>query len=289
MRKELEIARFLNSDVNQEASNVVLFGVPIGRSFASVSQAFRETPTYLETFDIDAKKDLLKDVKIADAGDLSIKSPGEITQYTRSLVADGKIPLAISGDHPSLFTIPAFEGAVKVISFDAHCDLKDEYSDNNVIDLSTRWDGTFDARVNGATWLRRLTETMDPKNILLLGVRSCDAEELRFIEENGMAYATAEDTQNKREAVKEKIREFSRNSQVYITLDVDVFDPSIAPAVHHPEPNGISFCEFKDMVHSISGAIKGFDVCCLKPIEGNKVTEFLAIRSLFEILGLLKV
>ena len=281
--------KFLNSDLSLKAANVVLFGVPIGKSFTSVSKVLRETPTYLETFDVDKKIDLVKNVKIADAGDLKIQSLQEITQYVRSLIADGKIPFAISGDHPSLFTIPAFDKAIKVICFDAHCDLKDEYSDSNIIDMSTLWNGKFDSRVNGATWLRRLTETLNPKNVLLLGVRSCDAEELRFIEESGITYATSEDIQDNIGAVEKKIQEFSRDSEVYITLDVDVFDPSIAPAVHHPEPNGISFSEFKNLLHAVSGTIKGFDVCCLKPMQENRVTEFLAVRSIFEILSVLKI
>jgi len=88
--------------------------------------------------------------------------------------------------------------------------------------------------------------------------------------------------------VQKKIQEFSEDSRIYITLDVDVFDPSIAPAVHQPEPDGIYFLEFKSLLRAISGSIVGFDVCCLKPIKGNQITEFLVTRVLFEILSLVK-
>ena len=280
--------KFLNSPYSFKEANVVFFGVPIGKRFYDAAKALRNTPVYMEDFDIASKKELLEGIKVVDVGDLKPKKTEDITQYTRSIIENNKIPVAIAGDHPSLFTIPAFPEGNKVISFDAHCDLKDEYKDDNIVDLSNLWNGKFDARVNGATWLRRLSETMDPKNILLIGVRSCDAEELKFIEESGITYITVGDIQENREAAQKKIQEFSEGSKVYITLDVDVFDPSIAPAVHQPEPDGIYFLEFKSLLRAISGNIVGLDVCCLKPIKGNQITEFLATRALFEILSLVK-
>ena len=266
----------------------MFFGVPIGKRFADAVGALRQTPMYMEDFDLESKKELLEGVKVVDDGNLEPKSAKDITTYTRSIVKSGKVPVAIAGDHPSLFTVPAFGKDIKVISFDAHCDLKDEYEDDNIVDLSTLWNGKFDARVNGATWLKRLSEIIDPKNILLIGVRSCDAKELAFIEESGIGYITTKDIHENKEEAIQKIQELTKESKVYITLDVDVFDPSIAPGVHQPEPDGIYFAEFKKLMHAISGSIVGFDVSCLKPIVGNRVTEFLTTRALFEILSLVK-
>jgi len=280
--------KFLNSPYSFKEANVVFFGVPIGKRFFDAAKALRQTPVYMEDFDIESKKELLEGVRVVDAGDLKPKSKEDVTEYTRSIIESNKIPVAIAGDHPSLFTIPAFKKDIKVISFDAHCDLKDEYEDDNIVDLSTPWNGKFDAKVNGATWLRRLSEIIDPKNILLVGVRSCDAKELKFIEESGITYISTIDIQENKEVASKIIQEFTQNKDVYITLDVDVFDPSIAPAVHQPEPDGIYFSQFKNLMHAISGSIVGFDVCCLKPIKGNQITEFLTTRALFEILSLVK-
>ncbi|MCH7552256.1 arginase family protein [Patescibacteria group bacterium] len=280
--------KFLNSPYSFKEANVVFFGVPIGKRFSDAIKVLRQTPVYMEDFDIESKKELLEGVRVVDAGDLKPKSKADITKYTRFIVKSNKIPVAIAGDHPSLFTIPAFTKDIKVISFDAHCDLKDEYEDDNIVDLSTSWNGKFNAKVNGATWLRRLSEIIDPKNILLIGVRSCDAKELKYIEESGIMYISAGDIHKNQEAVRRIIQKFTHNEDVYITLDVDVFDPSIAPAVHQPEPDGIYFSQFKDLLHAISGSIVGFDVCCLKPIKGNQITEFLTTKALFEILSLVK-
>ena len=280
--------KFLNSPYSLKEANVVFFGVPIGKRFSDAIEVLRRTPVYMEDFDIESKKELLEGVRVVDAGDLKPKSKEDVTKYTRSIIEDNKIPVAIAGDHPSLFTIPAFKKDIKVISFDAHCDLKDEYEDDNIVDLSTLWNGKFDAKVNGATWLRRLSEIIDPKNILLVGVRSCDAKELKYIEDEGITYISAKAICNNKEEAIKIIQEFTKNEDVYITLDIDVFDPSIAPAVHQPEPGGIYFSQFKDLLHAISGSIVGLDVCCLKPIQGNQITEFLTTRALFEMLSVVK-
>jgi arginase family enzyme len=63
---------------------------------------------------------------------------------------------------------------------------------------------------------------------------------------------------------------------------VDAFDPSIAHGVKYPEPGGILFSYFQNIVDSIEGDIKGMDVCCMKDDEA---TDFLAVRSIFELLG----
>lgn len=278
--------KFLKSQFSLEESNIVVFGVPIGKRFKDISEKLRKTSIYLEVFDIDRKRNLLENIKISDLGDLEIKNLEEIISYTKNIVQKNKIPLLISGDHPTLFSFQAFDEKTKIISFDAHCDLKDEYEDEKIIDLST-WSGNFDSRVNGATWLRRLCEKIDPKNILLLGIRSCDEDELKFIEDNDIHYFTSSKIKEDIKSVKQKVKEFTKNSKLYITLDIDVFDPSIAPAVHHPEPNGIFFNDFRNLLESFKGKLVGLDVCCLNPIQNNEVTEFLVIRSIFEILGLI--
>ncbi|MCH7756583.1 arginase family protein [Patescibacteria group bacterium] len=124
----------MNSPYSFEEANVVFFGVPIGKQFSDAIKALRQTPVYMEDFDIASKKELLEGIRIVDVGDLKPKKTQDITHYTRSIIESNKIPVAIAGDHPSLFTIPAFGSDIKVISFDAHCDLKDEYEDDNIVD-----------------------------------------------------------------------------------------------------------------------------------------------------------
>jgi arginase family enzyme len=85
--------------------------------------------------------------------------------------------------------------------------------------------------------------------------------------------------------LKENLRNFVRNSNVYISVDMDGFDPAFAPAVYHPEPGGFSYQEFVDLLSVFKDSqIVGFDLVELKSIPDNNVTEFLATRVIFEIL-----
>lgn len=275
--------KFLDYDFKLEDSNVVIFGVKI---FEEVSKSLRETSRYLEEFDIDKRKNLLENIKIADIGDLNLKTLEDITFHTKKIIKLNKVPLIISGDHPSLFSMQAFDRNTKIISFDAHCDLKNEYEDEKIIELSS-WDGNFNSKVNGATWLRRLSEIINTKNILLLGIRSCDESELEYIEKNKISYFTSKSIKENLDYVKKAIEDFTEDSKLYFTIDLDVFDPSIAPAVHYPEPNGLFFSEFQKLIQSIKGKLVGMDICALNPIPNNRITEFLAIRTIFEILSLI--
>ena len=140
-------------------------------------------------------------------------------------------------------------------------------------------------KINDVTWLRRLCEIIDPKNVIQIGLRSGDWLELEFLKSSGIKYYTSKMVQDQFKKVKGEIRKFTKNSNFYISLDVDVFDPSIAPAVDHPEPNGLLFRQFQELINFMSGRLAGMDVCCLKPIKGNQVTEFTVVRSVFEILN----
>ena len=145
----------------------------------------------------------------------------------------------------------------------------------------------YNKQINDATWLRRISEIIPPQNILLLGVRSCDEFEFNDLKKSGINFFTNRSVNDHQDEVTEFVRQFTNESKVYVSVDIDVFDPSIAPAVDMPEPDGIFFNDFQKLVSAIKGRLVGLDMCCLNPIPNNEVTEFLAVRSLFEILGLI--
>ena len=280
--------KFLWEHSNQKNGNVVVFGVPIGKNAGQALKCLRETSEFLESFDIENKRNLLENIEINDIGNLKLKSLEEITKQTRKIIENNKIPLILGGNHLlSLYSIQAFDNT-KVIVFDAHGDLKNKYDDEKMREMDYYANGKFDAKTNEATWLRRLCENVNPKDILIFGIRSCDEFELEYMKKNSLKYFTSKLIETNLEAVKQTIKEFTKDAKVYISVDLDAFDPSIAPAVDHPEPNGILFKDFNELVNSISGKVVGMDICCLKPIKDNQVTEFLAIKIIFEILGLVK-
>lgn len=278
------MTRKFSTDIfSEEESDVLVFGVPLGKDSSKSLQSLRDVSWFVEPFDLDKKENLLENVKTADIGD--VNSLNGVKEKIKEITSRGKIPLILGGNHLlSLYSLQAFDN-VKLIVFDAHADFKDKYEDEKIREM----DGNeFDFRTNDATWLRRLSEKINPENIFLLGVRSCDEFEFKSLEESDIQYFTPTDVENNLEKVKQRVKELTKDSKVYISVDLDAFDSSIAPAVEMPEPDGLFFKHFRELVDSVDGKIVGMDVCCLKPMENNQITEFLAVKVIFEILGKLK-
>jgi agmatinase len=122
----------------------------------------------------------------------------------------------------------------------------------------------------------------------MLGLRSGSEEEFNFAKKSGITYFTARQIKGNLQSVKSKLKRFVGKADVYVNVDIDAFDPSYAPAVDQPEPGGISFFDFQELVAAIDGRLVGTDLVCFRPIEGNEVTEFLAVRVIYEVLGLVK-
>ncbi len=278
--------KFFTDLYTKEEANIIAFGVPLGRNSTAELDAIRNTSWFVEPFDADKQKSLLQNVKIFDEGNLELGSLDEVTKKISEIISASKIPLMFGGNHlSSLFSIPALPKDTKVLVFDAHGDLKDEYEDEKIRGMNENF---FDKKTNDATWLRRLTEKINPQNIFLIGLRSFDEDELNFLQANKINFVTANSAKERPNEIRTALWHFTEDSNVYISLDVDVFDPSIAPAVDYPEPNGLLFSEFQQMVSEINGKIVGIDTCCLNLIMENQVTEFLVVRAIFEMLSLVK-
>jgi len=281
--------KFLSDLFSKEEADVVVCGVPLGKDSVESIESLRKVSRYVEPFDLVKKRNLLEKVKVADAGDLKLSNPDEITKAVTDILNHLKVPLLLGGGHLlTLFSVKAFSN-VKLIVFDAHCDLKDEYTGDKILEADSipYMEKGMQPKFNGATWLRRYCEFVNPKNVALIGVRSCDEDELTFMEKNNVLYFTPDQIKNNMDDVKRKLKEFVGNSPIYISLDVDVFDPSIAPAVDNPEPGGLLYKEFVELLQAFGTRVEGLDVCCLRTMEGNKITEFLVVKSILQILSLL--
>ncbi|MBI2542630.1 MAG: arginase family protein [Candidatus Aenigmarchaeota archaeon] len=271
--------KFASFDFNLDESNVVAFGVPLGKNPNKSLQSLRYVSQFVEPMDLDSGVNLLENVKLHDSGDMELTSLDRITEETKKILQMNKPPLILGGNHLlSLYSLKAFEN-VKLVVFDAHGDFKNSYDDEKIREMN---EGFYNPNINDATWLRRVSEFIKPENIMLLGVRSCDEFELNDLKKSGIKYFTSRKIIENQEVL-EQIKEFTKNSRVYISFDVDVFDPSICPAVDMPEPDGIFFNNFQKMMQSVNGKIVGIDVCCLNS-QDNEISEFLIARSVFEIL-----
>lgn len=275
-----------------DGAKVVVFGVILGRRAQESVEAIRNASWFIEVYDIELKRNLLENVKVHDAGNIEIKSYGSlerITENVSSITSKGKIPLMLGGGHLSTyFALKGLPVRPTLVVFDAHCDLREKYIDEKIIELDyMEDDAAVDNILNDATWLRHASEDGLFKRAMLLGVRSGDEEQVAYAKKKGMVLITPEMISSRRKltSVVKSLSRITSNSPVYISLDVDVFDPSLAPAVDHPEPGGITFREFRYLIDRIKGKIIGMDAVCLRKLNENEVTEFLTAKSIFHMLS----
>lgn len=263
------MVKFVTDAFSEEEANVIVFGVDYPQSLREVSRLVEPFE-----FDIDGQRNLLENVRIFDAGDIKLE---EVEQKTKEILSAEKMPLILAKEHiATLHAMKEMPADTKLVVLDAHADLKDEYEGS---------------KFSHACWLRRWVE-LKPENckrVAILGVRSCDEDEYNFMKENGILYFTSNNIVDDLESVKQRLRDFVGDSEVYISLDMDFFDPSIAPAVKYPEPGGILYRDFIELLGALKGAkIIGMDCAEIRPIPKNKITEALAVMAIFKILSLLK-
>jgi len=256
--------KFVTDVFSEDESNIIVFGV-------ECPQSLREASQLVEPFDITKQKNLLENAKIFDAGDFTIE---DAENKVAEIVASGKTPLILAKEHTvTLQAMKAMPKQTRLIVFDAHADVKDEYEGS---------------KQSHACWLRRWTELdeANAKRVAIVGVRSGDEEELQFLKSNGILFLTSDEIKNDVQSGKKRLGNFIGDDDVYISLDVDVFDPSIAPAVKYPEPGGILYREFLQLIEFLQNRkVVGLDCVEIRPLGENRITEFLAVKTVFRILG----
>jgi arginase family enzyme len=231
----------------------------------------------VEIFDIYRKKNLFEK-SVCDVGDITDYK--ELDRKLTEVFMSRKVPVIITkGDIASYHACKILKN-VKVISFDAHTDLLDKYTDPKIESI----DGFRNERENSSTWLRRTVEVVGVDSVCIIGLRSVDEDTMAYVEKNKILHITPREIEDDIEDVKDQMAIFTGGEKIWINLDVDCFDPSIAPNVDYSEPEGMTFRQFCDIVSSLNGRIAGITLCGGNPMQGN-VTEFLSVRSLFELLS----
>lgn len=272
----------------EEEANVIAFGVPLGKGANDSLSSIREVSDFVDVFDVERKVNMLEKVKVSDAGDIEINELTDITNFVKKIIKKKRFPLIFGKSHLlSLYTLQAFPTNVKIVVFDAHGDIKDDYLDelSNESLEPLKFDDDFASRYNYTTWLRRASEIIGPRNIAMIGLRDCDEDDFKFISDNKILYFSPKQIKTDIEKVKGRLKKFVKGSDIYMSLDIDVFDPSIAPAVDNPEPNGLLFSEFLELIDVIAkGNVVGLDLVEIKPLQ-DKITEFLAVEAIFQTLS----
>ena len=203
--------------------------------------------------------------------------PEKAINAVKDLVTDvfkaGKLPIVLGGEHS--VTIGAVKAAkeffkdLSVLYLDAHYDLRDEY---------------MNSKYSHACVARRILKICP---LVEVGTRSLSPEEKEFLNTNppNIKVINVYDILENPDWKKEAARQLSEN--VYITIDLDVLDPSVMPSVGTPEPGGLGWYEFLDFLNTITKdkKVAGFDVVELSPKQNFIAPDFLAAKLIYRLLG----
>lgn len=191
----------------------------------------------------------------------------------KDILAAGKFPVLIGGEHTvSIGAVKAAKeaaGDMSILHLDAHHDLRDEYEGS---------------KNSHACVGRRMQEIA---SLVQLGMRSISREEKEFLAAPNNIARTANTYDILNDTLWDRKILDSLKEKVYISIDLDVLDLSIMPAVGTPEPGGLDWYLTLDILKLISQdrEIVGFDVVELSPLDGNVAPDFLASKLIYRLIG----
>lgn len=259
MNRQKNVSTFIGFDNEFENSSLVLFGAPFdgttsfrpGTRFAP--ETIRKESYGLESYSPYLEMDL-DEFELFDQGDLEFpfgnpkKVIDIIYENTREILKNDKTPFMIGGEHlVTLGTIKAMAEKYKdlrLIHLDAHTDLREDY---------------LGEKLSHATVIKRVWDIIGDNKIYQFGIRSGTKEEFDWSKEHTTMEKFSCDTFS---SIKEELLNFP----VYITIDLDVLDPSIFSGTGTIEPGGISFKELISFIEEVSELnIVGADVVELSP------------------------
>jgi agmatinase len=272
-----------NCSTEYASASLILFGAPYDgtASFRPGSRfgpaAMRQDSVSLETYSPYQEREWPAQ-KVMDLGDLELPPGGRDEALARigrtcaRILADGKKPVMLGGEH--LVSLPAIAACLQywpdlaVLQFDAHADLRDEY---------------LGERLSHATVMRRVWDMMGDRRIWQLGVRSGTAEEFAFAR-SGHVQIHPFDLAG----MPAVIAEIGRRP-VYLSIDLDILDPSCFPGTGTPEPGGVDFAGLLQALLCLDGArIIGADLVELAPhYDPAGISTAAALKILRELLILL--
>jgi agmatinase len=195
----------------------------------------------------------------------------KVYQTALSLIEQSKFVISLGGEHTvSIGLVKAFNDRfdnISVLHMDAHTDLRDEYN------------GT---RFGQATVIRRIMELCP---VVQAGIRSLSKEEMDFINTSNLHPHLISENNDYKLPINDIVN--SLNDNVYITVDLDVFDPSIMSAVGLPEPNGLSWNDVTGLLKVVINRknVIGIDFVELCPEAGPAACAFLTAKLVYKIIG----
>lgn len=258
--------------------------VSYGGGTAGGPQGIIDASAFVEFYDDEFDREICNDLGVVTIEPIDFEEKADeealdlIYNQVKELLNREKFVVTLGGEHTiSIAPIKAhFEKYpnMSVLHFDAHSDLRDEYEDS---------------KFSHACFMSRVAEFMSPQKFTQVGIRAQCKEESIFIKENKVNtfYASAIRRglhgQNWQKSIVDTL-----GDEIYITFDIDYFDPSIIPATGTPEPDGFQYSETLDIFREIvrqGKKIVGFDVVELAPMEGLSHPDLTTARLVYKLLN----
>jgi agmatinase len=261
-----------------EKAEVLLQSVPFdgtstwGKGADKGFEAFMEAADNMELYDIETGSEVYeKGVFILPAlnGETAEEMFSNVYSKTKELLKTGKFLTFFGGEHSiSIGIIKAHYEAfpdITILQLDAHADLRPSY-------MGTPYNhacALYDASKN--------------TNLIQVGIRSMDKSEMVHLHKNKCFFM--QDISYHTDWMERSID--LMGDKVYITLDLDVFDPSIIPATGTPEPGGMFWYPMLEYLKKVfqKRNVIGFDIVELAPIEGLPASEFLVSKLYYKMLS----
>jgi len=252
-------------------------------------QAIRVAAANIEFYSLRLDVDV-EEVPIADVGDLAVSFDVKETLRRVSTVVyellqmlNKQLLVVLGGEHT--ITLGVFEGLMKagldpcLLVFDAHLDCRDEY---------------MGSRLTHATFARRLVEAYGYDRTFHLGTRAVCREEIEFARHKNIRYLTSFETRflGLREVARRVLTWLKQSpcKTLYVSVDMDVYDPAYAPGVSTPEPDGLEpwmMLELLDhiVLHSLKPLVAVDVVEVSPPYDTSEITSVLAARTIVELIA----
>lgn len=195
----------------------------------------------------------------------------DLFRAARRIVRDGKFLFGLGGDHSIsaglIRGVMTKHKKLSVLQIDAHLDMRPEF---------------LGSPYAHACVMRRAHEL--GATIVPVGIRAVDAVEQRYVKANGIRPITARDCQMEEDWLDRAMS--ALGDTVYVTIDIDGFDPAFAPGTGTPEPGGLDWYQVTGLLRLVAAekTVVAADVVEVMPIPGQVVTEFLAARLAYKLM-----
>lgn len=262
-----------------ETSEILLQSIPYdgtstwGKGADKGFEAFLEAAENMELYDIETESEVYrKGIHILPEITLNTSPEvvfSEVYRNTRQLLETEKFLTFFGGEHSiSIGIIKAFYEKypdITILQLDAHADLRPHYNDSKYNHACAVHDAAHNA------------------NLIQVGIRSMDKSEEEFL--NPYQTYFAHRIRESEGWMKKVVSQMTDN--VYITVDLDVFDPSIMPSTGTPEPGGLDWYKIISLLRRVfeKKNVLGFDIVELAPIENYKAADFLTAKLYYKMLS----